>query len=717
MATIGKIRKHSGLLIGLVGLAIVAFVLQDYLGSRNGSRELEPIAEVNGEDLSYVDFTQRADELKNIYSLARRLQGMPNFNDFTSKDAFDINNSVYTMMVRKAILDREFDELGLAVSNAELAEFITGKMPHPLIQQFFSDDKGFNPNSVKMYIESIDIKSPEERQQWGAIVRYILEERMTQKYVGLISKAYYMPKAFLDRDNVNSNKKYVTTYTVLPYSTIDDSKITVTDEELEKFYEDHKDEYYYEERVAALYYVIFNVKPSKTDYSKAQNRVDSLFSIFRETQNKDMASFISAYSGSDFKWDSSYVRRDVLPVKADSLFSSPIGSVVNPYMENDVYSMHKLMDRKVLPDSIKASHILVSFKGAVNAQPNVTRTKEQAKQKADSLLAIVNGKDSANFATVAIKNSDDPSVKNNSGFAGWIPEGSYPKKYNEVCVESALGSCKVAETDFGYFIIRVMDRTKPIDKIKMATLSIKVEPSRLTTDSIYSNAIGFASETATFWVFDKNVAAKGLNKSVANSVTVADFTIPGIDEGRALVQWAFAETTCAGMISPVMSFDGESKYVVAVLRDIHQKGQASFEDAKEYITPLVKKEKKAQQLIEKMNGSLKGVSSVSQLASKLATEVDTFDVAFSTKTLPGAANEPEVIAAMTASKKGVLSKPVQGEMGVYVFSVSSIVEAPKADYKMLAGQKSNEFQAKLNKELFKSLENSADVKDNRATKY
>ncbi len=240
MATIGKIRKHSGLLIGLVGLAIVAFVLQDYLGSRNGSRESDPVAEVYGEDISYVDFSQRADELKNIYSLARRLQGMPNFDDFSSKDLFDINNSVYMMMVRNAILDREYDKLGLAVSNDELAEYITGRMAHPLIQQLFGDKNGFNPNSVKMYIESIDSKSPEEKGQWSAIERYILEERMTQKYVNLISKAYYMPKAFLDRENVNNNKKYVTTYTFLPYSSIDDSKITVTDEELENYYEEHK---------------------------------------------------------------------------------------------------------------------------------------------------------------------------------------------------------------------------------------------------------------------------------------------------------------------------------------------------------------------------------------------------------------------------------------------------------------------------------------------
>jgi len=713
MATIGKIRKHSGLLIGLVGLAIVAFVLQDYLGSRNGNRELEPIAEVYGEDLSYNDFLQRVEDHKILYTLIN------NSNEFSSSDLFKINNEVYDMMVKNALMEEEYDELGLAVSDAELAEFFTGKFVHPLVQRLFSDPNtgAFNVSQVQMYIDDYENKPAEEKMRWNMIERVILEERRTQKYVSLVTKGYYMPKAFLDRDNVSKNKKYVTTYTVLPYATIDDSKITVTDEELEKYYEDHKYEYYYEEPVAALDYVIFNVKPSKTDYSKAQTQVDSLFSVFKGTNNEGMGSFIGAYSSAGFLWDSSYVRRDVLPVKADSLFNSPIGSVVQPYMENDVYAMHKLMDRKVLPDSLKSAHILVSYKGAPNAAQTVTRTKAQAKQKADSLLAVVNGKDSANFAEVAKKNSDDPSVKTNAGFAGWIIEGSFPKKYNDVCVESALGSCQIAETDFGYFVIRVMDRTKPIDKIKMATLSIMVEPSRATTDSIYSNAIGFATETPTFWVFDKNVAAKGLNKSVANPVRTSDFTIPGINEGRSLVQWAFAETTCAGMISTVMSFDEDSKYVVAVLRDVHQKGQASFEDVKLFITPFAKKEKKAQQLTEKMNGALKGVSSVSQLASKLSTEVDTFDVSFSSLSLPGGGNEPEVIAAIAAAKKGVISKPVKGEMGVYVFTVTSIVEAPKADYKMLAGQKNNEFQAKMNKQLFKSLEDAAEVKDNRVMKY
>jgi len=280
-------------------------------------------------------------------------------------------------------------------------------------------------------------------------------------------------------------------------------------------------------------------------------------------------------------------------------------------------------------------------------------------------------------------------------------------------VEGAIGSYTVVETVFGYHVIKVIDKTKPINKVKIATIQRTVEPSTTTSDSIYNLANVFAAESQNPEAFEKNIIDKGYTKRVADKVKTTDFTLPGIAEGREVIRWAYNEETEPGMVSTVFSLDTETKYVIAVLKTRAEKGQAPFESVKTLIEPFAKKEKKAQMLMEKMNAALNGTATVDALAQKLEADIDTFDVTFSTYSLPGYGPEPEVVGYITSSGKGKLSKAIKGEMGIFVYTVIDIVEAPPADAKAIMAQKMQFFQSKVNYELFKALQRKADIEDNR----
>jgi len=710
MATIGKIRKHSGLLVGIIGVALALFVLSDFMTSNGGRRSVEPLAVVFGEKINYQDFSAKVEERKAQYMMqyGQDIQ-------FTASDNFQISNEVFDKMVESLILQEEYDKLGLAVSDAELGELFTGTYVHPLIKQLFTNPETgvFDPNQVAMYIESIEERTPEEQQNWRMYEKMIIEERTKTKYVTLVNKAFYMPKAFIDRENIDRNKKYVTTYTGLRYASISDSTITVTEDEMKKYYEEHKFDFVLDEPIAAVDFVIFDVKPSVTDHKYAKEKVDTIYSRFTKTSDADIAGFINSNADIDFTWDSSYLRREVLPVKADTLFGAKLGTFVEPYLENNIYFMHKLLDRKMIPDSLKASHILIAYQGAQNADSSVVRTKEQAKRMADSLLTVVRGKDSVFFSQVAVANSNDPSVKQNAGYFDWFQEGMMVPEFNKACVEGAIGSYTVVETVFGYHVIKVIDKTKPINKVKIATIQRTVEPSTTTSDSIYNLANVFAAESQTPEAFEKNIINKGYTKRVADKVKTTDFTLPGIAEGREVVRWAYNEDTDTGMVSTVFSLDTETKYVIALLKTRAEKGQAPFESVKTIVEPFAKKEKKAQMLMEKMNAALNGTATVDALAKKLDADIDTFDVTFATYSLPGYGPEPEVVGNITASSKGKLSKAIKGEMGIFVYTVIDIVEAQPADAKAIMAQKMQFFQSKVNYELFKALQRKADVEDNR----
>jgi peptidyl-prolyl cis-trans isomerase D len=708
MGVISKIRKRSGLLLIAIGGAMVLFVMSD-LFFKNKRRSVPPLATIFNQKITYSEFATKYEETKEQY----KLQYGEDFS-FSGAEDFQIKNSVFDQLLRKTIVQAEYEKTGLKLTDAEVNEYITGVLTHPIVKQLFTNPQTgeFNRNAVYNFINQLDQMPEKQRNLWLMYEKMIYDELFTNKYINLVLKSYYYPKRFAEKEAKNLAQKSKVVYLALSYASIKDSTIAFTDEDLKKYYEENKYMYTNEDEMVDIDYLIFDVKPSVVDINSVKTRVDTTFKAFMETPADKLPTFIAQHSDMDFIWDSTYKAKQDLPLQLDTLYKAKPGAYIAPYMENYVYYMHKLVDKKDIPDSLKAAHILVSYKGAASAQEKITRTKEQAKSRADSILNLVKGKDSATFAKVAKELSDDPSAQQNNGFLGWFKEGGMVAEFNNACLTHKPGEYVVVESPYGFHVIKVLGKSKPSTKVKIATIKISVPISKQTNDSIYNVASSFTAQIKSYEDFEKLVNEKGFNKRVAEKVRKIDYTIPGIEDGREIVRWAFNKETKPRETVNLWNLT-ENKIVVAIVKNRYEVGPAPLEQIKDIIRPLAIKEKKAEKLMEEMKDKMQGCKSIQDVAGKLKEIPDTFDINFYTYSLRGYGPESKLIGRMYASPKGKLFGPVKGEAGVYAYEVVDIIKPDTVKYQDVLQQKFYNYQSKVNGQLFKALQKLGKLKDNR----
>ena len=711
MAIIGKIRNYGGVIVIIVGVALASFVLGDFI--RKKPKTAKNPGEVAGEKIAWRDFEQKVDERSEMM---KQQTGKENL---TADQVFQLRDDVWKNLVRDIILGHEYDDLGLVVSAEELWDLVQGKEPHKFILQNFSDPQTgqFNPAQVRTFLQNLDQyeqQKPGTKAQWLSLEESIKSDRIFNKYLNLIKGGYYVPKALAQKDFEQKNKKVVFRFIADKYSNIADNAVTVTQDDFQKYYDAHKQEYEQEES-CDLDYVVFDVNPSDADLKKADADVKQITEDFGKQENKDVPTFVNRYS--DEKYDSLYFKKGALPMLLDSVvFKAKKGTILGPYFNDFTYTIAKVMDFEVRPDSMKASHILIAYKGAMKAAESVTRTKEAAKKIADSLLTVIK-KNPKRFDTLAKKISDDPTAKEKSGDLGWFADGNMVGPFNEACVKGKEGDMKVVETDFGFHIIKVTGKKKPENKVQVAVITKKIEASNETYQTIYSQASSFAGENSTNELFNKSVVNKKINKRLAEEIKPMSNSIAGLDAPREIIRWAYDEKTKKGDVSKV--FDLQGKYVVASLKEMRKKGTPTLDQIKTQIEPLVKREKKAETIIKKINSLKTASTTIDQLAEKENAKIDTLDfITFSSYSLPGYGPEPEVIGTLLTLKKGVLSEPLKGKTAVFVVYVDNFIDPSVApNYRDVKNQIIANFKNRVGYDVYNTLEKSAKVTDNRILFY
>jgi peptidyl-prolyl cis-trans isomerase D len=726
MAVIGRIRKHSGLLIVIIGIALAGFVLQDFMrksGRGRGGGKTE-FAEIGGEKISKPDFDVKVAEAEDAYK--RQSQK----TNLTPAENFQAMTTAWDQMERDIIMLNEYEELGLAIehedspkasiSPEELYDLLAGNFLHPYIVQNFTDPNTgqVNRQQIQNILQNQDQLKEEEKKQWDQLVDAIRDDRINTKYNTLISQGYYMPKAFAKRMFEESNRTAQLRLFGVKYQTIGDSTITLTDADYQKYYDEHSYEYKVEPS-CDLDYIIWDVVPSDDDKKKVDNEVALIYKDFQASEVKDVEMFVNAHS--DQRNDSTYMKKGTLPVQMDSImFNSPIGTIVPPYLENNVYYMSKLVQVQMRPDSMKASHILIMFKDApgLQQQANVTRTKEQAKALADSILNVLKG-NTKDFANMALTKSEFPSVKQDTGNLKWFADGDINFKFfYDTCMIMKAGEMKVILSNLGYHVLYCTGKSEPVKKVKVAMITREIKPGTQTYNHYFALASEFAGSSRTAADFNKAVADKGLNKRNAQFVGEMDFSLPGLETSREIIRWAFDENTEKGTVSSQV-FDAQGKYVVALLADRREKGIATLEQVKTYIEPLVKREKKAEKIIANVNTALNTSKDLYALAAKFNTKVDTVNMlTFSAYNLPNYGPEPEVIGNIFTMKPNVLSGAIKGGMAVYVVQLDGIQEPPaNANYAMMQAQLTGFFRQRIQNDVFKAIKDKTDIVDNRILYY
>jgi peptidyl-prolyl cis-trans isomerase D len=714
MALIGKIRSKSGIIVIIIGVALAAFVLGDFVRKR--PKTSQNVGEIAGEKITYHDFETEVDAQ---IEMIKQQSGSENL---TNDQMFQLRDEVWKKMERDFILGAEYEKLGVTVCSDELWDLVQGKEPHQYILQNFADPQTgqFNPSQVRLFLQNLEQyeqQKPGTKAQWENLEQSIKSDRIYNKYLNLIKGGLYLPTALAKKDYDQRNRKAVIRIFADKYSNIADNTVTISADDIQKYYDAHKQEYELSEASRDLDYIVYEVIPSADDIKKVNDEVASIMKDIVSTSDIDMPNFVN--KNSDKPYDSIYYKKGALALDLDTIvFTKKKGDIIGPIYDpaTYTYTISKIVNFQLRPDSLKASHILVAYTGAMRAPETVTRTKEIAGKMADSLLAVIK-KDPKKFDEIAKTQNDDAAAKEKSGDLNWFADGAMIGAFNEACINGKEGEIKKVETPFGYHIIKITGKKKPENKIRLATITIKIEPSNETFQAFYAKASEFAGENKTIEQFNKSIVDKKLNKRTAEQITDMTNKITGLESAREIIRWAFEENTKKGDVSKV--FDLQGFYVVAALKEIREKGIPTLDQVKTYIEPLVKREKKAETLIKKINALKTSGISIDALAQKVNATIDTLDfITFSSYSLPGFGPEPNVIGTLFTLKKGQLSAPIKGNSGVFVIYVDNFIEAPATnDFKTTRTQLLGTFKQRVTYDVYSALEKNAKISDNRKAFY
>ena len=421
----------------------------------------------------------------------------------------------------------------------------------------------------------------------------------------------------------------------------------------------------------------------------------------------DWETFVN--ENSDQRFLNSFVFRDQLPAEhADALFSLGEGETYGPYQFNGAWRVSRVVETAQIPDSAKARHILVSWLGSP-VGGEVARTKQQAKELADSLSGVIRN-NRGKFAELASEFSADASNKEEAGDLGWFSPGMMVPAFNDFVFTNNAGTVGVIETQFGYHVIEIEEQTDRERAVKLATISRAIEPSEQSMNNLFTEVTSFelAARDQNFTELAKE---NGKEVRPVKDIQRLEERIPGLGSQRRIVQWAFEDGVEVGDIRRFEISDG---YVVAQVTAANEEGLRSVEAASSTVLPILQKQKKAEIIKQRISGN-----DLQQIAQNQGVEVNTANsVNRNSPTLPGVGNEPRVVGTAFALEEGAVSKPITGEKGVFVVRVLQKNSAANLDsYRPYASREAAARRTTVDTEVFEALKETAEIEDNRARFY
>lgn len=705
MTVLAKIRNRAGLLVTIIGVALLVFILQSALESGNfffGNSDRN-VGEIAGKSIAYEEFNSKVQE---AIEARKKSSGQSTIDEATTDQ---IVQQIWNQTLGEMILNKEYEKLGIAISEDELYDLMLGKNPHAYIKQYFTDQKTggiltmfANPQTGELYMSKVleYTKQMNEEQEgsWVMLENAIKQARIVEKYNNLVKKGLYITTSQAKDDYFAQNKSFNISYVVKKYASLPDTAVTVDENDIKNYYNEHSNEFK-QETSRKIEYIAFDVLPSGEDTAEIKTDINRVANEFKTKTAAEDSAFVIAESDSR-NFDTRFSKKGTLSLQIDTImFNSPIGTVVGPYLENNSFKIAKLISIKAMPDSVKARHILIKI---------VDGDTATAMRKVDSLKKMITPK---NFADIALKNSEDVGSAIKGGDLGWFTEGAMVPPFNDACFNGKKGDMPVVQSQFGVHLIEILDKGVASTRVQVATIDKAILPSAKTLQSVYGKAAEFSGKNNTADLFDKAVIAENLNKRVADNIAEGSKTIPGIESPKELVRWLYEAKK--GDVSS--AFELGNKFVIAHLVEIKEKGIAPLEQVKDEIEVKAKQEKKAENFIAQFNTSLTGVSVLDAFSKKVNIPVEKMEnLTFSSSTIQNIGQEAEVTGTIVTLKKNSLSKPIKGKSGVFVVSVDAIKEAPVTkDYSATKMQSGSGLQSRVDYEVFNALKENAKVIDLR----
>lgn len=714
MALIGKIRKNSWLLVVLIALGLGGFIVMDMTSGQQsifGSNQLI-LGEIEGRKVDWNEF----------YRVEQLLYGN------APGDVYGRRTSLWDYYVEESLLQKEAEKIGLGVSKAELLDLEFGPNPSPIIRQIFQNPAQPGSldreqlNFIKQIIDERRIDEavqngqirPDFRPTWAQYEKRIIKDRIQTKLNNLVTKAFYTPAWMAEMGHVERSLFIDFAFVKVPFDELDNTEVALSDDDYKAFIKENEAFLRQDEETRKVQYVVFNIFPTAEDSAAIRGRIASLAEEFEKTDSDSL--FILRNEG---VYDTRYFKKTELsPVIADTVFSMPVGSVYGPYEEAGAYRAVKVIDKMIVPDSVRARHILIRAENAMQLL--------QAQTTADSLKNLIEtGRHTFDSLAVAF-GTDATAAK--GGDLGYAALGQMVRQFNDLIFYRAeQGKIYTIATQFGFHVVEVTGRKFLTNEpsLKVAYISEQIEPSKNTQDEMYQSASSFLLSNQKLDDLVKAASADPeLSVETSGPLKRNDFDIPGLEPGqssRDIIRWAFNSNTSVGDISgEIYSFEDpvnlyNSKYVIAGLKSIRKPGLPTVEDVKDEIEQVVLNRKKAEIIEERIKGK-----SLEEVASTYGLTIDTsYNAAFVALATQEMGSEPKVIASAFNLEQGQTSEPITGQSGVFVLKVFRKPAVESAgDLALVGRQMSATMRSRLGAEtLIGAMRKNADITDNRFRFY
>jgi peptidyl-prolyl cis-trans isomerase D len=669
MATLEKIRSKAVLLVVVVGLALFAFIIGDFLrsGSTFFNQKKENIVVVNGQTTKIQAYQQQVEERTNTFKA--RNNGV----SVTEEQTNQIRQAVLDEIIDKALLAEEGEKVGLTISEDELTDLIMGENISPMLQQIpdFQDPQTqrFDKNRLLQFLQMINTDDytgyNEEmytqlismKKNWLLIEDQIKEQQLRGKLISILSAAIG-PNNLDAKAAYENNKTSVDfDYIVKTYASVPDEEVSVSDAEIAKLYNERKTRYKQQE-AKLIDYITVNILPSPQDYQTVLAKLETIKTRLSETEHVNSV----VTENSELPYLDAYVSYEQLTSEQKQLVDSSavVGTIEGPVLANNIYNLYKLEGQTVSPDSVHIN--LISLP--------VTAEEAVIKHLSDSLIAVI--KSGTPFADVATSASNGQS----NGDIGWQTESSLVKqtdvKFKDEVFAAQINELMVLQSAFGNYLVQVVEKTLPVKKYKIATVQLTVTPSQETKTKLYNDLNQYISSNHTLDAFKGSAAEAGYIVQSEVEVSKDQLNIANLQTSRQVIQWAFKNKK--GAISDIYEVQNQEYFIVAAVEGALKEGYRSLESVSEILKRELLNDKKAEKIIADLKA--KNLTDLTQYAEATNTNVQSVKfVTFATSRITGIGNEPVLNARAPQAPVGKISGPYKGSNGVYVINVTDKKES------------------------------------------
>jgi len=694
MSIIQNIRERgTWIIFSIIAIALIAFILQDGIGRKRGTSDINTLGKVNGVVINKPDFEEKL----NIQVQNYAAQGI---------NREQLIGYLWNQEVERLLFKSEEKKLAITIGTKELTDVLFGN-ESPFKQEFTDKNSGvFNSNDAKQAIAQI--KKSKNKEQIKQIEQFYIEpaieNRLRNKYQALVVKGIQIPKWLIEKQLAETSNLANISFVGLPYSVIADSAIKVSNDEIANYIKEHAASFQIEETSKNIGFVGFSAAPSSVDSLNALQLINVQKLEFKNST--DPATFLNKV-GTEQPFYNSYITKKALMIpNKDSILNVGIGNVFGPYVDGKYFTIAKVLGMKQWSDSASVRHILVATINPTNGQ----RIKEDsvAKRLIDSINTAIKG--GANFDLLCAKYSDDESSKLKGGVYPMFTQGQMVLPINDFSFDNSVGSKGVVKTDYGYHFIEILKQTPKGPAYKIAYLSKSIIPSNETITAASTAAAQFAASSKDSKSFNTN--AVKINKQVLPAIGIKenDFEIQGIGASRALVRWIF-DNENNSISEP---FEIGDSYIVANINGVEKKGLSSVEVVRPQVEGIIRDKKKAEKLKKELIGT-----NLQIVANNIKATIQKADsVSFNYSMIPGLGNEPKLIgAAFNKALLNKISEPIAANSGVFILSVNALGARQYQQDPIIFKE---ELLQRTRSVLFRSsiaLKKIANIVDNRAKLY